>query len=309
MAARKVILVADPGIDTAFAVALALHDPTLDVVGLIPCAGNVSAEQATANVHVLIDQLDPPKWPRTAAALHVEYEADGTALHGPGGLGGVPFPVSTKHQQPAADRAIVELVRQYPREVSLLCLGPCTAVAAAFARDPDLPALLDRLVVVGGAYREPGNSGPVSEFHFWLDPAAARRLLHTAAPTLVIPLDVTRRLVLSPSELLELPNPESRTCKFLRQVVPYGIRASSNLYGIEGFHLKDVLGVAAVALPGSVSSEPKVADVETKGDLTRGMLVVDDRKLPAGPPNAQVAVGAAVGEVRQWVERVLRAAP
>ena len=66
---RKVILIADPGIDTAFAIALALHDPSLDVVGLIPCAGNVSAEQASANVLVLIDQLEPQKWPRTATAL------------------------------------------------------------------------------------------------------------------------------------------------------------------------------------------------------------------------------------------------
>ena len=58
---KKVILIADPGIDTAFAVALALHDPNLDVIGLLPCAGNVPAEQATANVNVLIDHLDPAK--------------------------------------------------------------------------------------------------------------------------------------------------------------------------------------------------------------------------------------------------------
>lgn len=306
---RKVILVADPGIDTAFAVALALNDPNLDVIGLIPCGGNVSAEQATANVHVLIDQLDPPKWPRTASALPVSYDADGTALHGPGGLGGIAFPVSTKHQQPTADKAVVDLVRQHPREVTLVCLGPATTVAAAFARDPELPGLLDKLVIVGGAYREPGNAQPVSEFHFWLDPDAARRCLRTAAPTVVIPLDVTRRLVLSPTELLELPNPDSKTCRFLRQVVPFGIRASSNLYGIEGFHLKDVLGVAAVALPGSVSCEPKWADVEAKGELTRGMLVVDDRKTPAGPPNVHLAVGAAAGEIRQWVDKVLGSAP
>src|SRR5205085_2837400 len=62
--AKKVLLVADPGIDTAFAVALALHDPGLDVLALVPTAGNVSAEQATVNCHVLIDLLDPPKWPR-----------------------------------------------------------------------------------------------------------------------------------------------------------------------------------------------------------------------------------------------------
>ena len=53
---RKVILIADPGIDTAFAVALALNDPGLEVVGLLPTAGNVSAEQATANVQILIEQ-------------------------------------------------------------------------------------------------------------------------------------------------------------------------------------------------------------------------------------------------------------
>ena len=47
-----------------------------------------------------------------------------------------------------------------------------------------------------------------------------------------------------------------------------------------------------------------------KGDLTRGMSVVDDRKGPAvAPPNVHLAVGAAVGEVRQWVERVLKQAP
>lgn len=306
---RKVVLVADPGIDTAFAIALALHDPALDVIGLIPCPGNVPAEQATANVHVLIDQLDPPRWPRTAAALAVKYETDGVALHGPGGLGGIQFPVSTKHQQPAADKAIVDLVRQHPREVSVVCLGPATTLAAAFARDPELPGLIDRVVLVGGAYRDPGNAGPVAEFHFWLDPDGARRVVRSEAHPTVIPLDVTRKLVLSPSELLELPNPESRTCRFLRQVVPFGIRASSNLYGIEGFHLKDVLGVAAVALSGSVSTEPRSMDVETKGDLTRGMSVVDDRSTPAVPPNVHLAVGAAIGEVRQWIERVLKQAP
>ena len=45
--AQKIILVADPGIDTAFAVALALHDPTLDVIGLIASAGNIPADRAT----------------------------------------------------------------------------------------------------------------------------------------------------------------------------------------------------------------------------------------------------------------------
>ncbi len=306
---RKVVLIADPGIDTAFAVALALHDPDLDVLGLIPCAGNVPAHRACQNVHILIDRLDPPKWPRTAAALPVEYEADGTALHGPDGLGGTNFPTSEKHQQLPADKVLAELVRDNPREVTVLCLGPATTLARAFDRDPDLPALIDRLVLVGGCWKEAGNAGPVSEFHFHLDPASARRVLRSGLQPLVIPLDVTRRLILSPSELLELPNPESKTCQFLRQIVPFGIRASSHLYGIEGFHLKDVLGVAAVSLPGSITAEDRHVDVETKGELTRGMMVVDARRSPAGRPNAQVGTDAAVGEIRQYIGRILKAAP
>jgi len=305
---QKVILVADPGIDTAFAVALAVHDPNLDVIGLLPTAGNVTAAQATANVNILIDHFDPPRWPKTATALPVVYDTDGTAIHGADGFGNVNLPARTRHQHHPADKVLVELLREHPNEVTVICLGPATTVAMALARDPDAGGLMDKLVLVGGCWKEPGNAGPTAEFHFHLDPDAVQRCLSANLDPLVIPLDVTRRLILSPTELLSLPNPESGTCQFLRKIVPFGIRASMNRYGIEGFHLKDVLGVAAVALPGCVSAEHRSADVETKGELTRGMLVVDARKEPAHPPNAMIGVEAAIGEIRQYIDRVLNLA-
>ena len=306
---KKVILIADPGIDTSFAVALALHDPGLDVIGLLPTAGNVPAAVATANVHILIDRLDPVKWPRTAAAVDVEFELDGTKLHGADGLGGNNFPCAQRHQHLPADKVLVELLREHPREVSVVCLGPATTIARALDRDPEIAALIDKLVLVGGSWKEAGNAGPMAEFHFFLDPAAASRAIHTNITPQIVPLDVTRRLILSPTELLELPNPESKTSQFLRKIVPFGIRASMNRYGIEGFHLKDVLGVAAVALPGCVTAESRPADVETRGELTRGMLVVDARKEPASAPNVQIGVEAAIGEIRQYIDRVLKLAP
>src|SRR4029078_6962792 len=140
---------------------------------------------------------------------------------------------------------------------------------AALYRAPALPAVLDQTVIVGGCWREPGNAGPVAEFHVHLDPDAAKRVLHAELHPLLIPPDVTRKLIFSPSDLLELPNPDSRTCQFLRKIVPFGIRANANLSGIEGFPLKDVLGAVAVAVPAGVASEPHVVDVETRGDLTR----------------------------------------
>jgi len=306
--ARKVILIADLGIDTAFAVALALNDPTLEVVGLLPTAGNVSAEQATANIHTLIDVIDPPKWPRLAAAIPARYEANGLALHGPGGLGGVSFPSATRHTLHPADKVLCELAHEYPRQVTVINLGPLSTLAAALDRDATLPAVLDQTVIVGGAWKEPGNAGPVAEFHIYLDPDAARRVLNAELHPLLITLDVTRKLIFSPLDLLELPNPDSRTCQFLRKIVPFGIRASSNLYGIEGFHLKDVLGTVAVAVPAIVSSEPYFVDVETQGELTRGMTVIDSRPTPGAGPNARVATGVAVADVREYIMRTLKAA-
>ena len=132
---RKTVFVTDPGIDGAFAIALAMLDPTVDVLGLAATAGNVSAEQATRNVHILIEQVDPPRWPRVGAALPVSYDIDGVNLHGPGGLGGVEFPCAQLHHPHPSDKLISDLVRQAPGEVSVVLMGPATGFARALDRD------------------------------------------------------------------------------------------------------------------------------------------------------------------------------
>jgi inosine-uridine nucleoside N-ribohydrolase len=115
-------------------------------------------------------------------------------------------------------------------------------------------------------------------------------------------------VLFSPSDLLELPAPDSRASKFLRQIVPYGIRATSNLYGIEGFHLKDVVGIVAASNPGTLTTKAMHVDVETQGELTRGMSVVDARAQPAEKPNVDLAVGVDVGAIRDYIGRMLEQA-
>jgi inosine-uridine nucleoside N-ribohydrolase len=304
--AQKIIIVADPGIDGAFALALALHDPDLDVLAIAATAGNVPHEQATQNVQIVVEQVDPPRLPRIGAALPVEYDTDGRRLHGPTGLGAGSFPCARLHHLHAGDKLIVDLVRTHPKEVTLIALGPLTVLAAAIDRDPELPALVQRLVCVGGAWHEPGNASAVAEFHFYCDPHSARKVINCGAPLTLIPLDVMRKVMFSPSDLLELPSPESRTCQFLRQIVPFGIGATSNLYGIEGFCLKDVLGVVALAVPKAISTRSMHVDVETRGELTRGMSVVDARTHLVAKPNVDLAVGVEVAAVRDYIDRILR---
>jgi inosine-uridine nucleoside N-ribohydrolase len=305
--ARKVILVADPGIDGAFAVALALRDPDIDLVGLAATAGNVPAEQATRNVHILIEQLDPPRWPRLGAALPVEYETDLVKLHGPGGLGGVDFPCAQLHHPHPSDKLISDLVRLHPKEVAVVMLGPATVFARALDRDPEVATLVERLVVVGGAWHVPGDASAVAEFHFFCDPVSARQVLRCGAPITLVPLDVTRKLLFSPTELLQLPAPESRTSRFLSQIVPHGIAPTASLYGAEGFYLQDVLGLAPLTLPAALTTRSVAVDVEARGELTRGMSVFDARWSATAKPNVEVVLGVDLAAMRQYIQHTLAA--
>src|SRR5579885_2812546 len=303
--ARKVILIADPGIDGAFATTVALLDPNLEVLGLVATAGNVSAEQATRNVHILIEQIDPSRWPRLGAALPIQYAVDAVALHGPGGLGGVDFPCAQLHHPHPGDKLISDLVRQYPKEITIILMGPATTFARALDRDPELVDLIGRVVLLGGAWHEAGDASAVAEFHFFCDPEAARQVLRSGAALTLLPLDVTRKIVFSPSDLLHLPAPEAPTSRFLRQIVPFGIGATSSLFGVEGLYLQDVLGLVAVALPSAITTRSVIVDVETRGELTRGMSVFDVRWGHAAKPNVEVAVGVDVQAVRDYINRTL----
>ncbi len=305
---EKVVLIADPGIDTALAMALAIQDPSLDVLGIVATAGNVSAEQATHNVYTLIGHIDPPKWPRVGASLPIVYDLDGEQLHGPGGLGGLSLPSAIPAQLTPGDKLLIELARGYPDELTVLCLGPATMLAHAYERDPDLHSLIRRTILVGGTWKETGNSTPTAEFHFHCDPVASRTVLHAFAPATVVPLDVTRKLIFSPADLMEFTTNQSRTGRLLRGMAPYAIRTSSHVYGIEGFHLKDVVGVLAVATPQVLTRQEVYLDIEVRGELTRGMLVVDDRPTLAPPPNGWLATDLDVNAARSYLERLLKAA-
>jgi inosine-uridine nucleoside N-ribohydrolase len=303
--ARKVILIADPGIDGAFAVSLALLDPAYEVVGLAATAGNVTAEQATKNIQILVEQIDPPRWPRLGAALPVEYDHHGVALHGGGGLGGVDFPCAQLAHMHLADKLIGDLLRQYPKEIAIVVMGPATVLARTLDRDPDLSHLIDRVIFLGGCWHEAGDVAPQVEFNMACDAMSARQVLRSGIPVTLLPLDVTRQLVFSPTDLLQLPTERSPACALLRQIIPHGIRATASLYGTEGFYLQDVLGVLALAQPGLLKLKAMVCDVETRGELTRGMTIFDSRWGCSTKPNIDMAVEVDVPAVRRYIGRVL----
>ena len=69
---------------------------------------------------------------------------------------------------------IIDTIKKYPREVTLLVIGPMTNIALAIRMSPEIVPLIKRIVYMAGAFEVPGNTTPAAEMNVWYDPEAAR---------------------------------------------------------------------------------------------------------------------------------------
>jgi len=290
--ARKVILDVDPGIDDAMAVALALTNPDLEVVAITAVGGNVSPAQATRNVQAIIEQLDPPRWPRLGAASEPDNRlaVDRRSLYGNDGLGDTNFVVAERQHLLPSEKVIADQVRDAPHAVTIVALGPLTNIARAFLRDPELPGLVDRIVIMGGTVSGPGNITPAAEFNMYCDPAAAQVIFRSPSTKTLVPLDVTNRVELSYDLFNKLPPESTRVGRLLRLLLPRAFRGYRQQFGLEGIHVHDTVTLMAVVHPELFTTRPMAGDVETQGEITLGATVFDRRRVPAWKHNMEVAV-------------------
>ncbi|CAE6767688.1 Pyrimidine-specific ribonucleoside hydrolase RihB [Paraburkholderia aspalathi] len=101
------------------------------------------------------------------------------------------FATHTKLQGKSAVDFIVDSVKQYPGEVTILAIGPLTNIALATRQHPEIVPLIKQIIYMGGAIGVPGNTTPTAEFNWWFDPEAAKTVLRLPIKQVVIPLDVT----------------------------------------------------------------------------------------------------------------------
>ncbi|OLL28778.1 nucleoside hydrolase [Burkholderia sp. SRS-W-2-2016] len=101
------------------------------------------------------------------------------------------FATHTKVQRQSAVDFIVDSVKRYPGEVTILAIGPLTNIALATREHPEIVPLIKQIIYMGGAIEVPGNTTPTAEFNWWFDPEAAKTVLRLPIRQTVIPLDVT----------------------------------------------------------------------------------------------------------------------
>ena len=343
----RLILDVDTGIDDSLAILYAAASPEVELVAVTCVPGNVDARQVAANTLAILElagrgDVEVALGRETPLVRPLETAPE---THGPRGLGYAELPpaagtLSTRH---AVDLLIDE-ARRAPGEITLVTLGPLTNLAMAVLREPDLPRLFRRYVLMGGAYRSPGNTAPTTEWNINVDPdaakvvfsawAAARAADPSVGRPVALGLDVTERAKILPDHVVALarragsspddslalargedPMHATRSVasnpivRYVADALRFYMEFHSRYDGFYGAFIHDPLAVAATLDPSLIRTESLAVDIELGGTLTTGETVTDWRRVWGREPNIDVAVEADATEfLARFVERVGRLA-
>ena len=303
----RLLIDTDPGIDDALALLLALASPGVSIEAITGVAGNVPVDQAIRNVFRILDVVRAAPTPRVArgAAAPLKHPlVTAGHVHGDDGLGNLDRFVepdgrlryeALSHTVEMSDGAdvILDAADRFGAELVVVALGPLTNLATALQRDARGLSRAGRIVVMGGAVAVPGNVTPAAEFNFYVDPEAAAAVFDTALPLELVPLDVTRQVVLGQRELAErLGRCPSRIARFVSDFTLHGFAFGADR-GSEGIVLHDPLAIGVALDPSLVRFEELHVEIECEGRVARGLALADRREIPSYKkrrPNCRVAM-------------------
>ena len=196
---QKIILDTDIGddIDDAFALALALSSPKLQVMGVTTAWGDTDlrarlaarllAKTGHSGIPVSAGpktKVDSERFPFTQARYASMF----------------PEP---QNGWPDAVDFILDAIRKNPGQITLISIAPFSNVGALIDKDPATFRKLKRIVIMGGSidrgYGDLGyfpNHKPVPEYNVLMDIPAAKKLFASGVPLYEMPMDSTQNLKL-----------------------------------------------------------------------------------------------------------------
>jgi purine nucleosidase len=241
--ARKVIIDCDPGIDDATAIILALQSSRFDIVGITTVFGNASLEQGTKNALRVVELSGKPipVYKGAGKPLSVPLAPPPDFVHGKDGLGDThqPEPTTSAQEKPAV-QFLVDIAKQYPRQITILAVGRLTNLAEAIKLDSNFVRNVKEVILMGGSLHAAGNVTPVAEANVSGDPHAADIVFTASWKVTMIGLDVTQKVKLNDDILKRIKNKNSRYGSFLYSITRFYLNFHKNVNHIEGgFYVHD----------------------------------------------------------------------
>ncbi|HDX8379331.1 TPA: pyrimidine-specific ribonucleoside hydrolase RihA [Aeromonas salmonicida] len=292
--ALPVILDCDPGHDDAIALILALASPELKVLAVTTSAGNQTQEKTLNNALRILTLLGRDDIPVAAGApkplARELIIADN--VHGESGLDGPTLPDPAFAPQAMTGlELMVKCLRESPEPVTLVPTGPLTNIALLLAAHPELKPNIARIVLMGGAAGA-GNWTPAAEFNIYVDPEAADMVFKSGISITMCGLDVTHEAQVMDEDIARvraIANPVARCVAGLLDF--FMIYHRDPKWGFAGAPLHDPCTIAWLLAPALFHGVECRVDIETRGEHTVGMTVVDRYGLTGKPANALVLLG------------------
>jgi len=205
-----------------------------------------------------------------------------TSFHGKDGLGDSHLPISRIRpaEKNALDTLSDELTLSKRRELTIICTGPLTNIAALLTSFPESAKTIKELVIMGGAYGVTeygvGNVTSVAEFNIYADPEAAKIVFESGAPLEAVGLDVTMnpKNQLTLTEYAVIKKSKGRVASFAAKIL------DKNIHKHRIFALHDPMTVATKVRPSCFRFASYKVQVETKGEITTGLTVADRHERP-----------------------------
>ena len=283
----SIILDCDPGHDDAIAIVVAAQHTNL--LGITTVAGNAPLTLTTRNALIMTELLgvDTPvhsgaERPLVAPPRHASY------VHGASGLDGADLPEPTRAvDSENAVEFIIETCRDN-EGVWLVPIGPLTNIAIALRTARDLAGRIAGISLMGGGTF--GNRTAASEFNLWADPEAAAMVFDYGGPLIMSGLDVTHQFQATPERIANVRAVPGRLAAVLADLLVF----FSGTYmarhdDMGGAAVHDPIAVMALTHPDLFTSVQRHVVVETTGEHTRGMTLIDQRALiERRPPNCEV---------------------
>lgn len=271
---KRVILDSDIGddIDDAFALALALKSPELKIEGVSTVHGPVEKQ---AKIMLKILHLAG----RDDIPVYVGLPGQGSKKHEPNQAKWAANYETTKPKSINAIDFMIHTVIESEGDITIIAYGPLTNVAAALKREPRLAKAVKQIVLMGGSIFEGYQTGsqPEPEYNIAGDPEAARAVLESGAPILMVPLDATNSLQLEVDNLNKVNKAGTPLTQALWELYQLW---SSQLWGVPIPTLFDPMTIV-MAIDRRFSKEIRKMKIEIEGEYTR---------LKEGTPNVEVCL-------------------
>jgi purine nucleosidase len=288
---RKIMIDCDPGHDDAIAILLAAANPKVDLIGITTVAGNAEVEKTTVNalkVCEIAGLWDVPVVKGAGQPL-VRLRETAADIHGSTGMDGPTLPAPTKKIESghAVDFIIGQLMAS-DGDITLVPVGPLTNIAMAMRKEPAILPKIREIVIMGGGTF--GNWTPAAEFNIYVDAEAAKVVFESGVPLTMFGLDLTHQALATAGiqeRILAVGNPVSG---FVVELLQFFMQTYKEVFGFDGAPIHDACCVAYCIDPSIFTCRKLHVGIETRGELSYGMTVVDMLGVTGKEPNVNVAL-------------------